>query len=79
MVLFKKEKYKKGNTILAWAIMTLLCIFLPMIYATVVTIIQKISGKDTKMTNKYHFKQVKINISLYIRIKPLQARRWYLL
>ena len=61
---------KKGKTIMAWAIMTLFCIFLPMIYATVVTIIQKISGKDTKLTNKYHFKQVKMNryltISMYL-------------
>ena len=58
-----KNKNNK-TTIMAWAIMTLLCIFLPMIYATVVIIIQKMLGKDTKMTTKYHFKQVKINTYL---------------
>ena len=56
----KSKGGKKWTTILAWSLMTLLCLFLPMIYAIVMTVIQKISGKDTKKTTKYEFLQVTI-------------------
>ena len=56
----KSKGDKKWKTILAWSLMTLLCLFLPMIYAIVMTVIQKISGKDTKKTTKYEFQQVTI-------------------
>ena len=62
----KKQNDKKWKTIMGWAMMTLLCLFLPMFYATVMTIIQKISGKDTKLTTKYHFKQVRVNTVLIL-------------
>ena len=50
---------ERKKQLLQWASVSLSLIFLPMVYASVMSLVQKIQGNNEKKSEKYQFKQVR--------------------